>query len=107
MVDREVAEYHYQVGPGLLGRPMSDERVRAELAALRRALVPPVLVDLHLEPEHGGTRVAAWLVAQEGPHNVVVFSEVAGEYVLAHRGRDGSVHAIGVQGDLVGCFMAR
>jgi len=102
-----MAEYHQQLAPGLLGRPLSDERIRRELAVLHGALIPPVPVDLHLEPEHGGTPVAAWLVAQEGEHNVVAFSEVAGQYVLAQRARDGSIHAIGVQGDLVGCFMAR
>lgn len=112
-VEREIAEYQSQRRPALVGTPRSPERVRAELAALSRALVPPVRgrfavrdEGVHLttpEPE----LASYWVIAQDPDGTVVFYDETADEFGLGEATPDGDLETVGIRGDLLSVFLAR
>lgn len=110
-VERDIADYQGRGTGRSTGR--SAERVRAELAALSRALIPPVPGRFAVrdagpqlttpEPE----LATYWVVAQDPDGTVVFYDEVADEFGLAEATPDGDLETVGVRGDLLGVFLAR
>jgi hypothetical protein len=111
-VERDIAD-HQARRPGRLGTVRSAERVRAELAALSRALIPPV--PGHFAVRDAGPQLTTpepelatyWVVAQDPDGTVVFYDEVADEFGLAEATPDGDLETVGVRGDLLGVFLAR
>ncbi|HEY8104254.1 MAG TPA: hypothetical protein VIE18_07040 [Gaiellaceae bacterium] len=104
----EISSYRYEVSDGALGRPLSSEKVELHLAEMRAALVKPEwrLVD------RSNTGAVARGLAQprrcalvaEDDTFQLYYDPLEGEYALA----TGEPPAtIGVEGDAVGCWMAR
>lgn len=110
-VEREIAGYQ-QRRPVQLGS-RSAERVRAELAALSRALVPPVpgrfaVRDSGVQLTTPDPQLATfWVVAQDPDGTVVFYDEASDEFGLAEATPDGELETVGVRGDLLGVFLAR
>jgi hypothetical protein len=110
-VEREIADY--QQRPARLGTSRSVERVRAELAALSRALIPPVPGKFAVrdtgsqlttpEPE----LATYWVVAEDPDGTVVFYDEALDEFGLAEATPDGDLETVGVRGDLLGVFFSR
>jgi hypothetical protein len=111
-VERDIAG-HQRRSPSRVGTARSAERVRAELAALSRALVPPV--PGRFAVRDAGTQLTTpepelatyWVVAQDPDGTVVFYDEVADEFGLAEATPDGDLETVGVRGDLLAVFLAR
>jgi hypothetical protein len=112
-VEREIADYQSQHRPARLGTFRTAERVRAELAALARALVPPVpgrfaVRDAGAQLTTPEPELATyWLVAQDPDGTVVFYDEAADEFGLGEATPDGDLETVGVRGDLLSVFLAR
>jgi hypothetical protein len=112
-VEREIADYQSQRRPARIGSSRSAERVRAELAALSRALVPPVRGKFAVRDE--GVQLTTpepelitfWVVAQDPDGTVVFYDEAADEFGLGEATPDGELETVGVRGDLLSVFLAR
>ena len=95
------------------GLRWSPQRIRAELAALRRALVPPEQVPFEVRDEAILITAGApdvrdyWVVAQEAEGTIVFFDEDEDEFGLAQLTRRGTRETTGVRGELVDVYMAR
>lgn len=95
------------------GLRWSPQRIRAELAALRRALVPPEQVPFEVRDEAILITAGApdvrdyWVVAQEAEETIVFFDEDEDEFGLAQLTRRGTRETTGVRGELVDVYMAR
>jgi hypothetical protein len=109
LVEREIARYRYEPGTGLIGRPWAAERVARELEELRSALVPPRPATLNVEEYVGKPpRTSdAWVVAESADGTVVAYEPATREFWLVQRNAAGALTTYGVNGDLVGTFMAR
>jgi hypothetical protein len=111
-VERDIAGYR-QGRAARGGTARSTERVRAELAALSRALVPPVPARFAVRDE--GPQLTTpepetatyWVVAQDPDGTVVFYDEAADEFGLAEATPDGDLETVGVRGDLLSVFLAR
>jgi hypothetical protein len=111
-VEREIADYQSH-RPARLGPARSAQRVRAELAALSRALVPPAPREFAVrdagpqlttpEPE----LITYWVVAQDPDGTVVFYDENADEFGLGEATPEGDLETVGVRGDLLSVFLAR
>src|SRR4051812_15071632 len=109
LVERELANYRYEWVPGLIGDPLPATRVAEELVALRTALVTPRRATLHVESYTGEflRTSEAWVVAEAADRTVVVYEPASHDFWLVEgKERDG-FRTFGVNGDLVGTFMAR
>ena len=109
LVERELANYRYEYVPGLIGNPISADRVAQELTALRTALVSPRRATVHVashtgEPLRTGE---AWVVAQASDGTVVVYEPASQDFWLVEGQEHDGFNTFGVNGDLVGVFMAR
>ncbi len=109
LVERELANYRYEYVPGLVGDPVPAERVAQELAALRAALVSPRRATVHVsshtgEPLHTSE---AWVVAEGEDGTVVVYDPLSEDFWLVEGEEHDGYRTFGVNGDLVGTFMAR
>jgi hypothetical protein len=102
----EIASYRYEVPDWALGRPFSAEKVEGLLADMRAALVKP---EWHMVDTSNTGAVARGiaeprrcaLVADDGNFQLY-YDPVEGEFALANGGE-----TFGVDGDAVGCWMAR
>ncbi|HMV32653.1 MAG: hypothetical protein U0104_08365 [Gemmatimonadales bacterium] len=109
----EIAAHDDPVAARTLGMRWTPQRVRAELAALRRALVPPEQTAFELRDESilitsGEPEVREyWIVAQEAEGTIVFYDEDEDEFGLAQLTRRGTRETTGVRGELVDVFMAR
>jgi hypothetical protein len=110
-VEREISDYHRR--PARLGTARSAERVRAELAALARALIPPLPGKFAVRDS--GSQLTTpdpelatyWVVAQDPDGTVVFYDEALDEFGLAEATPDGDLETVGVRGDLLGVFLSR
>ena len=109
LVEREIANYRYQWVPGLVGDALSPERVIRELAELRSCLVPPRRTTVQIETYTGEPlRTSdAWVVAEGADGTVVVYEPASQDFWLVEREERAGFRTFGVNGDLVGTFMAR
>ncbi len=110
-VEREIAEYVYEVPAGAIGMPLSPEQIRADLDAMRLCLVEPrweeVLVCNTAEQiETGAGLIRNCVTLAEDDGYVLLFDPIDNEYHLAWRSEVG-LRTWGVRGDAVGCFIAR
>ena len=104
----EIASYRYEVPEGALGRPLSNDEVERLLAEMQAALVKP---EWHMVDTSDTSAVASGLterrrcalVADDGT-NRLYYDPVEGEFALA---MGDPPTTIGVNGDAVGCWMAR
>jgi hypothetical protein len=111
-VEREIANYQSQP-PARLAAGRSADRIRAELAALSRALVPPVRGKFAVRDE--GAQLTTpepelttyWVVAQDPDGTVVFYDETDDEFGLGEATPDGDLETVGVRGDLLSVFLAR
>lgn len=111
-VEREIVDYQSQ-RPVRLRTGRSADRIRAELAALSRALVPPVRGKFAVRDE--GSQLTTpdpelttyWVVAQDPDGTVVFYDEAADEFGLGEATPDGDLETVGVRGDLLSVFLAR
>jgi hypothetical protein len=111
-VSAEIDNYVYEYPPGMVGNPWPAAKVEAQLQALRSALVEPYWVDTvaltdpwrHSNAVKATTRCA--VVADDGAGCVLAFDPASDEFFLATK-TDSAVKSIGVDGDAVGCWMAR
>lgn len=111
-VEREIANYQ-STRPVQLRAGRSADRIRAELAALSRALVPPVPGKFAVrdegiqlttpEPE----LITYWVVAQDPDGTVIFYDETSDEFGLGEATPDGDLETVGVRGDLLSVFLAR
>lgn len=112
-VEREIADYQSERRPARLGTVRTAERVRAELAALARALVPPApgqfaVRDAGVQLTTPEPELATyWVVAQDPDGTVVFYDEAADEFGLGEATPDGDLETVGVRGDLLSVFLAR
>jgi hypothetical protein len=112
-VQQEIADYQAPGRVTRLGRSRSAERVRAELAALSRALIPPVPGRFAVRDE--GVQLTTpdpelttyWVIAQDPDGTVVFYDEAADEFGLGEATPDGDLETVGVRGDLLSVFLAR
>lgn len=109
LVEREITDYRYEPGPDLIGRPWSGERIARELQELRSALVPPRRTMLHVEASVGQPprTSESWVVAEASDGTVVAYEPATQEFWLVECDASAGLKTFGVNGDLVGVFMAR
>ena len=109
LVEREIANYRYQSVPGLVGDPLSHERVTRELTELRSCLVAPRQTTVQVESYTGEPlRTSdAWVVAEGADGTVVVYEPTSQDFWLVEGQEREGFRTFGVNGDLVGTFMAR
>jgi hypothetical protein len=111
-VESEIEAYEYSVPPVMVGNPIPADRIAAELAAMRSALVDPYWVEvdsrdtLEQISSDTGPRLNCAVVADDGSGAVLVFDPTQNDFLIAVR-HDGGLRSIGVRGDAVGCFIAR
>lgn len=109
-VERQIAEYVYEVPAGAVGTPLAAEEIRADLETMRLCLVEPRWEEVNIcNPEEarigvGSRRMCVTMAEDEG--YVLVFDPAENEYHLAWRS-DHGLGTWGVRGDAVGCFIAR
>lgn len=109
----EIAAHDDPAAARTLGMRWTPQRVRAELAALRRALVPPEQTAFELRDDSilitsGEPEVREyWVVAQEAEGTIVFYDEDEDEFGLAQLTRRGTRETTGVRGELVDVFLAR
>ncbi len=113
LVQREIAEYRYEVHDGLIGNPLSPEKVQRYLDDLRHSLVRPRLQQIELRDtinqiDTPNPIIAeCWVVADDRNGYLVCFDPDANEFMLAAQFDNGHLATINVRGDLVGVFMSR
>lgn len=111
-VSAEIERYRYEHVDGLVGGAWSEQKVHAALKEFRSALVEPYWADVVRRdtaaqvgmPHPPLDRCA--IVADDGTGTLLAFDPAAGEYLLVQR-HGGMLESFGVNGDAVGCFMAR
>jgi hypothetical protein len=111
-VSAELDTYVYVYPEGMVGRPWNAEKIEAQLREFRATLIEPYLatvvrrdtieqINLADPPQ---SRCA--VVADDGRGNLLAFDLATAEFLLVSKGRD-HLESYGVNGDAVGCFMAR
>ena len=88
---------------------MPATRIAQELADLRAALVPPRQVILHVERYTGEPLRTSegWVVAEAVDGTVVAYEPASQDFWLVEGQERDGFRTFGVNGDLVGTFMAR
>ena len=111
-VENDIDTYRYEVSTNSVGTAWAADRVEAELAAMRAAIVDPYWVDVELHDTH--EQIAAHpavlrkcvVVADATKGRLVAYDPMENEFLLVVR-QEGVLLTTGVRGDAVGCFMAR
>ena len=109
-LDRQIADYVYEVPESAIGNPLPAQMVAKYLDSMRQCLVEPHWEEVNIcTPEESvrGTRVKRKCVtmAEENSY-VLIFDPLGEEYHLAWRGPDG-LGTWGIRGNGVECFIAR
>jgi hypothetical protein len=108
-VSAEIDNYVYEYPDGMIGRPLSAETIGDHLQKMRAALIKPYWAEITLrdtlEPTNATVRRCA-VVADDTKGTVLAFDPVAGNFLLACQLGD-ALESFGIDGDAVGCFMAR
>jgi hypothetical protein len=104
-VEREIDEYVYDVPKGAHGNPWSPEKVERELRFFREALVDPYWIEI---VDDAKTRRSCVAVADDKKSYMLVFEPEDQKFMLVMKSKVGSdLVSFGVDGDAVGCFLAR
>jgi hypothetical protein len=102
-VELEIDEYVYELPEGAIGNPWPPDKVEEHLRAFRTALVEPYWTDVIDDDKQRKCCVA---VADDKKGYLVVFEPDAQKFMLVmQKGND--LISFGVDGDAVGCFLAR
>lgn len=108
----EIDGYRYGYAGGLVGGAWSADEVCAKLQVFRRALDELYWADVVRRDTADQIRMAhppvdhCAIVADDKEGMLLAFDPAAAEYLLVQR-REGVLESLGVNGDAVGCFMAR
>ncbi len=111
-VSAEIDNYVYVYPDGMIGRPLGAEKIRAHLEEMRAALIKPYWAEITLRDTFEQINATkppvrrCAVVADDAKGALLAFDPVAGRFLLAGR-RAGALESYGVDGDAVGCFMAR
>jgi hypothetical protein len=112
IVENDIASYRYEFPAGCVGNPWTAERIEAQLAVMRSALVDPYWVDVEVRDTFEQiianellSRKCA-VVADDTRGSIVVFDPIERGFALVEK-HDDRLISIGVRGDAVGCFMSR
>jgi hypothetical protein len=110
-LEREISGYVYEVPTGTIGSPLPADAIRNYLNSMRLCLVEPRWEEVNIcntsEESLTGVgvkRICVTMAEVEG--YVLVFDPVDEQYHLAWRSEYG-LGTWGIQGDGVGCFIAR
>jgi hypothetical protein len=107
-VERQIADYVYEVPAGAVGTPLAAEEIRTYLETMRLCLVEPRWEEVNICEEArtgaGVRRICVTMAEDEG--YVLVFDPAENEYHLAWRS-DRGLGTWGIRGDAVDCFIAR
>jgi hypothetical protein len=102
-VEREIDEYVYEVPIGAVGNPWSAEKVERHLHAFRDVLVEPYWTDIvDVDKQKKGCVV----VADDKKGYLLAFEPEAKLFILVMQ-KENELLGFGVDGDAVGCFLAR
>ena len=108
----EIDAYRREYSSGLIGRPWPDEKVQAQLREFRSALIEPYWADVVRRDTAKQVRMTnppvsrCAIVADDGEGVLLAFDPVVPEFLLVQH-HEGALRSFGVNGDAVGCFMAR
>lgn len=102
-IELEIDEYVYEVPKGSIGNPWPLDKVEQELRTFRNALVDPYWIDV---VDDDKTRKPCVAVADDNKTYLLVFEPEAQKFMLAMR-KGNDLISFGVDGDAVGCFLAR
>lgn len=109
----EIDSYRYIHADGLVGAAWPEEKVRAQLQEFRSALIVPYWADVVRRDTAEQIKTAhppvdrCVIVADDRRGMLLAFDPAVAEYLLVQRRGDGALESLGVNGDAVGCFMAR
>ena len=102
-VELEIDEYVYEVPDGSIGNSWPPDKVERQLSAFRSALVDPYWIDV---VDDDKKRKPCVVVADDKKSHLLVFEpEVQKFMFVMKQGND--LISFGVDGDAVGCFLAR
>ena len=102
-VELEIDEYVYQVPEGSIGNPWPAHKVEQQLHAFRGALVDPYWTEIVDDDKKRRHCVA---VADDKMSYLLVFEPGAQKFMLVTK-KGSDLISFGVDGDAVGCFLAR
>ncbi len=108
----EIDNYRYDYPAGMIGRPLSDDVIQNQLQEMRAALIKPYWANITLrdtiEQQHASAPLIrrCAIVADDTKGTFLAFDPIAGKFLLARR-QHKTLESFGVDGDPVGCFMAR
>ena len=102
-VEREIDKYLYEVPEGSLGNSWTANKVEQHLRAFRSALVEPYWASI-VDDDKQAKRCV--VIADEQKGTLLVFEPRAQKFMLAIQKGSGLI-SFGVDGDAVGCFLAR
>ena len=113
-VERELAEYMYEVPDGVIGNSMGGERVAEYLRQMKAALVDPYIAIVEQRDTYGqigdsipALRTCAIVAKDNQKSAMLAYDPVADGFMLVEEIGNGRIQSIGVRGDAVGCFISR
>lgn len=105
-LNREIADYVYEVPEGTLGSPLPAETISNDLDSIRRCLVEPHWEEANIcTPKEALTGAGVKRMCVTMGY-VLIFDPICEEYHLAWRSVDG-LGTWGIRGTGVDCFIAR
>jgi hypothetical protein len=117
LVRREIVEYDYPAlrasAVGLVGSPLPQPVIAKGLAEFSEALVVPYWLDVQMNDTQKQRESVppviekCLIVADDRAFYLLAYVPSADEFTLVYRGTEGTFASIGVNGDPVGCFLAR
>ncbi len=102
-VELEIDEYVYEVPEGSIGNSWPPDKVERQLSAFRNALVDPYWIDVVDDDKKRKPCVA---VADDKKSYLLVFEPEVQKFMLVMK-QGSDLITFGVDGDAVGCFLAR
>lgn len=111
-VAAEIDSYEYVYPDGMIGEPLSAEFVQGQLEEMRNALVAPYWAKVTLRDTVEQICSTSPLirccavVADDADGTLLAYDPVPNHFLLVRRCADG-LESYGVDGDAVGCFIAR
>jgi hypothetical protein len=108
-VAAEIDSYVYEFPDGMIGKPWSAEKVQAHLQKMRESLIEPYWAEVTLrdtieQMNAANPPIRRCAIVANADGALPAFDPVADKFLLAHAD---ILESYGVDGDAVGCFMAR
>ena len=111
-VAAEIDNYQYDYPAGMIGKPLADDVIQNHLQEMRAALIKPYWTEITLrdtiEQQNASVPIVrrCAVVADDTKGTLLAFDPIAGRFLLVMQ-RCETLESFGVDGDSVGCFMAR